>query len=393
MISPIHISRSVRNPVKEYRRILNLASKETNKDTLYSGVARKTIGKGLRYSKKEFNAIFNEMKAYELIDFEKKGKTVWIGKNGTKFLTCKNETEMRHLLLAIFLHYHPQLLNFLRKLTKKRGVAFLKPPSAVEYRSQGYYFTASNAEHRRGYISFCFDNVKKTLLRFRKDLPNMPSENELKELRRHMFLFVEEKVREGQEYINQKSVVAWTEFAILDYLLKNQFDNAFRNIPEFEVWQDRLFFLQAINYSRSFPLFNGSLLYSICSFEKSDEEAHYEQFTMPLGVKMFIHKPSWSDIRVEFTEVLKRAYTKLSETKGLSYVRIADLRDMVCYRLRLHDSSFDNYMIEAIKESVKGDIPIRLSLDSDIYPGRDHWKRRPLDLRGAAGKRTIICVR
>lgn len=399
MNSTVYISRSVRNPIRDFGKISRFVGVDGgDREEIYQQfVKTKREGmEGVHFSKKEFSAILSEMKAYKLLDFEMRGKEICLDEGGLRLFELikdKNLEGIRHHITSIFCEYHPQLITFLEKLLEKKVIVIPKPPGAREYKGRGFYFTAYNSEHRKNYIDFCIGKIKELYQHLIKTSPSMLDYRMIDEMRGHIEVYVKNKVSDSDEGVNQKNVVKWTELAIKDFLIKKEFGNTFKSVPEFDVWRDRLFFLWLVNYSPSFPLFNGSIIYPTCTFKKpSDNQREYEHCVLSNGDSIFVNKPNWEGHKSKFAETLNTTYMKLNTLQGISYIKIADIRDMVCYKLKIHDSTFDDFLKKSFRERNTGTFPLRISLDSDIYPGREHWKRSPLLLSKASGKRTIICI-
>lgn len=399
MNSTVYISRSVRNPIRDFGKISRFVGVDGgDREEIYQQFVKtkREWMEEVHFSKKEFSAILSEMKAYKLLDFEMRGKEICLDEGGLRLFELikdKNLVGIRHHITSIFCEYHPQLITFLEKLLERKVIVIPKPPGAREFKGRGFRFTAHNSEHRKNYIDFCIGKIKELYQHLIKTSPSMLDVRMIDEMSDHIKVYVENKVRNRYEGVNQKNVVKWTELAIKDFLIKKEFSNTFKSVPEFDVWLDRLFFLWLVNYSPSFPLFNGSIIYPTCTFkEPSDSRREYEHYVLSNGDSIFVNKLYWERDGLKFSETLKMAYAKLNSLQGISYIKIADIRDMVCYKLKIHDTIFDDFLKNSFKESNKGTYPLRISLDSDIYPGREHWKRAPLLLSKASGKRTIICI-
>lgn len=109
----------------------------------------------------------------------------------------------------------------------------------------------------------------------------------------------------------------------------------------------------------------------------------------------FVHSPNWSGIKAKFLREITSAYDRLNKQKRSLYVQVADLRDMVCYSLRMSDRQFDRFLAHVFHETMQGKIEsIRISLEADEIKevrGSQTTKRNPLYL-GAAAPRTMINV-
>ena len=78
-----------------------------------------------------------------------------------------------------------------------------------------------------------------------------------------------------------------------------------------------------------------------------------------------------------FVAALKRAYSNAYRPTG--YARVADLRDRVCFELRLPDFGFDELLKRCVKASQHDKLPLRTYLDSSLSQPVTVLKRAPLE--------------
>ena len=108
-----------------------------------------------------------------------------------------------------------------------------------------------------------------------------------------------------------------------------------------------------------------------------------------------LHTPSWSRIKSRFLSEIVRGYERLNTQKRSLYVVIADLRDIVCYQLRLSDAQFDRFLTKMYHDSMQGKLTtVRVSLEADEVKevrGAQSTKRNPVYLGGSA-PRTMVHV-
>lgn len=394
----------VRNPLQEYYRILKLLSKgPRNKEELnlsYSKIRSKLDQDQVEpLSLKEFQTLINEMRGYDLIRFGATASEVSLGLTGKEFLEIVKDTKgdgqgLRELMLRLFFARSPKVLDFLLRLNEIKAIAFPRAPGAREFTSSGEHFSAQNSRHRRRYVEFCSKNTWLLLLTLRRDLPDAYSNIKRDELEDVILRYVEDVVSIRRSVgipLSQSDIVERAGDAIKNYLIGASLKGVF-TLSDFEIWQDRLFYLRVLNYSPSFPLFNGMLTFSITSTQEKPQ-GEFERMIVNDDQALYVHSPKWEFFRESFIWGIRGSFSRLYELGGLDYVRLADLRDLACYKLSIHDADFDEFMRELYRECNAGLTDVQMSFDSDIYPGRDHWKRRPLDLKGVAGKKTIVWVR
>ena len=70
--------------------------------------------------------------------------------------------------------------------------------------------------------------------------------------------------------------------------------------------------------------------------------------------------------------------------RAIGYVEVADLRDRVCFELGIPDHIFDDFLKRAIEDGQKGNMPVRVYLDSSLGQSLPLPKRAPLELEQGA---------
>ncbi|MEM3473585.1 MAG: hypothetical protein QW735_03235 [archaeon] len=112
--------------------------------------------------------------------------------------------------------------------------------------------------------------------------------------------------------------------------------------------RSRTTFLGLTNYANfTFDNFPAEVVYLISDFESnsfkySTKEIDYQ------GGKIYIHSPKFEEIKEALKEAMSKVYIEKKDEFG--YVRIADMRDLVCRELKISDDLFDNYVKRLYQE-------------------------------------------
>jgi len=69
--------------------------------------------------------------------------------------------------------------------------------------------------------------------------------------------------------------------------------------------------------------------------------------------------PDWENFAPEFIKVLQQVYQGLPRPIG--YVEVADLRDRVCFELRLPDYLFDDFLKRTVQSGQKDELPLEFT--------------------------------
>ncbi len=110
----------------------------------------------------------------------------------------------------------------------------------------------------------------------------------------------------------------------------------------------RTTFLGLTNYAIfDFNGFPAELCYLVSDFESgvfkySTKEISYQ------GGKIYIHNPKFEEIKDALKDTMIKAYNSKKDEFG--YMKIADMRDLVCRELRISDSLFDSFVKKLYKE-------------------------------------------
>jgi len=107
-----------------------------------------------------------------------------------------------------------------------------------------------------------------------------------------------------------------------------------------------------------------------------------------------VHSPSWKSIRTRLEREVYASYEQLRKHKRSLAPPVADVRDAVCFRLRLSDHDFNRLLARLYHETMQANRGLGISLEADEIRetrGQQTTKRNPLYLSNAA-PRTVIRV-
>ena len=172
------------------------------------------------------------------------------------------------------------------------------------------------------------------------------------------------------------------EVEITRFFTSYFFERLFSNQVQYEVIRTRSVFLGFANYYREGPPSQClELVYPTCNIW-SHPISETGCYTLPLNNDQFLVIPDWyqqENTPVRFVLTIKRAYQNLFRPTG--YAEVADLRDYVCFELRIPDYIFDELLKQCLAASQNDKLPIRIYLDSSLTQPAAALKRAPLELR------------
>ena len=96
---------------------------------------------------------------------------------------------------------------------------------------------------------------------------------------------------------------------------------------------------------------------------------------------MYIHKPKWKNNQNKFFDALHKAYFDLKTNRRSNFIRISDLREKVCFKLKIPTFIFNDFLEKAYNENLRGETKIQISLEADRLPHETtamYLKREPV---------------
>lgn len=135
----------------------------------------------------------------------------------------------------------------------------------------------------------------------------------------------------------------------------------------FSAWCPRLEAAELIFYTDAHPAVSGRLLFPTAVF-KSIGTSNYRKLDIkdPQGNYLWLHQPGWQSIKARFFETLYQEHHRASARVGSLYAPLLDVRDEVCRQLRLSANLFDDYLFEALHESLLPKSRFSISLETDV---------------------------
>ena len=164
----------------------------------------------------------------------------------------------------------------------------------------------------------------------------------------------------------------------------------------FNIWVERGKQLGVIHSTEFYPSFDGRLVYPTSIIVKESRNPDLvKAFEYGNGEILFIHKPKWNngDNQNDFFESLHNAYFDLRKNRRSNFVRISDLREKVCYKLRIPSFIFNEFLQEAYNKNFKGETKIQISLEADRLPHETtamYIKREPVTINNQ--QKNIIAI-
>lgn len=167
----------------------------------------------------------------------------------------------------------------------------------------------------------------------------------------------------------------------LNYFLNEIYKYPF-SFTTFNIWVERGKQLGVIHTTEFYPNFDGRLVYPTSIIVKSNKNSDLvKSFEYNNGEFLFIHKPKWKSNQDKFFDSLHEAYFDLKSNRRTNFIRISDLREKVCFKLKIPTFVFNEFLEEAYNQNLRGETKIQISLEADRLPHETnamYLKREPV---------------
>lgn len=172
----------------------------------------------------------------------------------------------------------------------------------------------------------------------------------------------------------------------LNYFLNNIYDYPY-SFETFNIWVERGKQLGVVHTTEFYPEFDGRLVFpTSLIIKKNSNKDLYQLYEYPTGEKLFIHRLIWNrDNQDNFVEALITCYFELKRARGTNFIRIADLRERVCYKKRIPSYIFNEFLEKIYLKNLKGQTTVQISLEADRLPYETnamYLKREPVSING-----------
>ncbi|MDX2173608.1 MAG: hypothetical protein SFY56_10825 [Bacteroidota bacterium] len=186
-------------------------------------------------------------------------------------------------------------------------------------------------------------------------------------------------------FANYNKIIKRTRDYWINYFLKEiyKFD---LSLSYFELWVYRSKQLGIINTHEFYPGFNGKIVYpiSVLMDEKANTDFK-ELYSYEDGAKLYFHAPKWSSNQNEFVDILFRSYHDIKARTKSYFISLHDLRDMVCFKMKIAEKAFDEFLRKAYQLNLKNQLKIKISLETDKLPEENkaiYLMREPVLISG-----------
>lgn len=167
----------------------------------------------------------------------------------------------------------------------------------------------------------------------------------------------------------------------LNYFL-NEVYKIKMSVSYFEIWCYRAMQLGILNVTEFYYNFEGKIIYPISIISnKVNNKDFIQVFKYNDGKSLYLHSPEFPNIKEQFTKVVYESYIDLKSKLKSYFINLYDLREIVCYKLKISFDDFAHYFELLYQLNLEGQISLQISLEADKTPEETkamYLKREPI---------------
>lgn len=179
----------------------------------------------------------------------------------------------------------------------------------------------------------------------------------------------------------------------LKYFLQDLYDISI-SLNAFEIWAYRAKQIGILHITQFYPDpdFSGRIVFPFSIIKEQTTDLSFKELHFyPDGKKLLVHLPDWKNqhVQEEFLRQLHDAYLDVRQLARSNFVNLMNVRERVCYSMRIPEYLFDRFLGYAYHERLR----IRISLEVDKLPDETnvmYQRREPVMVDGK--DRNIIAI-
>lgn len=337
-----------------------------------------------------FEQVIEESLAYKLITI--KNEQIFLTTLGNKLIELYQDGNTFDFNIELFKlmekEYHAMnyLINFCYKANPKRyGLLIFPIYSPLKLNFAKKDIKINNDMFR--YLELLKIKLENDIIEYLEKSISLNEPNQtLKQLLIKSKLLTESKIDsfDSQNYnlILKRVRDFWLNYFLKDiYLYEYSFNS-------FDIWTYRGKQIGIINATEFYPNFSGKIVYPTSIIQnKMNSEDFFKLFDYSDGKSLYMHKPIWENSKApdKFIDALTNSYFDLRKLNRSYFVNLPDLRELVCYKLKISKMIFDNSLEQTYKLNLLENLKINISLEVDKLPEETkamYLKREPVIVDG-----------
>jgi hypothetical protein len=178
----------------------------------------------------------------------------------------------------------------------------------------------------------------------------------------------------------------------LSYFLRDLYSFQY-SLQTFDIWTYRGKQFGLLQATEFFPGFSGKLVYPTSIVRASVRSNDFVKVFEYSNSNLYVHEPKWESAKENFLDALTESYFQVKRTDRSVFVSISQLKELVCFKLRLNEQTFSKFLQRAYHLNLSGQLRIGISLEADRLPQETnamYLKREPVSVDGK--QRNIIAI-
>lgn len=333
-----------------------------------------------------FEQVMSEAEVYQLVEHDE--HTLNLTARGSTLLEIYRDKGLlafnRELFKYIESHYYAfyYLVQFCYKANKKKPGLLIFPnysPLKLQIERSEIQYTSDIIQYSKKLV----DKLQRDIYDHLGERRNLTQSNSTLIDRLIKTGLLPENKSERFESIKYNAIIKRFRDHWLNYFLKEVYQYSY-SLNSFDIWVYRGKQLGIIHATEFYPNVSGRILYPTSVIVRDDALNDFQEvFTYDTGQKLFIHDPRWyhDQTQENFIKALTNAYFDIRKTHRSYFVSLADVRELVCYNMKIPEYLFGEFLKEAYKMNIRGLLKINFSLEADRLPQETnamYLKREPI---------------
>ena len=164
------------------------------------------------------------------------------------------------------------------------------------------------------------------------------------------------------------------------------------SLTTFDIWTFRGKQAEVVHATEVYPGTSGKVVYPLSVVSTNQIGGDFEKVcSYADGNSLFLHQPGFDDDI--FVDQLVQAYFDTRRSVQTYFVNLIAVRELVCYRMKISEQSFQAFLEESYKLNLSNNLKIKISLEVDKLPEETkmmYLKREPVMVAGK--HRNIIAI-
>ncbi|MCK4764487.1 MAG: hypothetical protein KAW12_19970 [Candidatus Aminicenantes bacterium] len=347
-----------------------------------------------------FKQVAAEALEYRLIDFDEKNGKYSLSMKGKELLSHYEEgnsyefnKKLFPLMEEKFKAFY-EIINFCYEQNKNKSGLLVFPlysPIKLDFKKSEIKTTKDILDYSRALQKKLEQDIEEFI---GKSIDLTQYNDELiQNLKKACLLPQDESGKFAPDKYNSM-IIRFRKFWLKTFL--NQIYGYKSGFPSFDIWTYRGKQIGALHVTEFYPGFSGRIVYPTSVIVDHETNGDFEKlFDYANGYSLYIHSPSWADPENQdkFVDALLDAYFSSRKTNRSYFVGLPDIRELVCYKMRISQHLFNVFLEKAYLLNLKGELKVKISLEADKLPHETnamYLKREPVMVN--AKYRNIIAI-